>query len=97
MIYLDLSGLIYQYDFSMDEGMAGIIGALSLALWILVALLPLILFFKKMYAAGRKHFLIAGALMAVIVCVRLAMCHWDMVAFLTTPVEYETADFILVE
>lgn len=85
MIYLDLTGLIYQYDFSMDEGTAGIIGFGSLMLWIFVVLLPLILFFKKMYAVGRRHFLIAFGLAVVIVCVRLTMCQWDMVAFLTTP------------
>lgn len=44
MIYLDLSGLIYQYDFSMDEGIAGLVGALSLALWIVLALVAAVVF-----------------------------------------------------
>lgn len=89
MIYLYLSGLIYQYDFSIDEGIAGIGGVLLLSVWILLALVPDIVFVKKMYAEDRKHLWIAFGFAVMIVCACLAMCHWDMVAFLTTPGGYQ--------
>lgn len=85
MIYLDLSGLVYRYDFSMDEGIAGIIGAFSLMVWILLAFVPAVLFGKKMYLAGRKHFLTALGMAAALVMACLIMCRFDVVAFLTTP------------
>lgn len=85
MIYLDLTGLIYQYDFSMDEGMAGILGILSMAIWIVLVLVPDIILLKKVYVANRRHLCIVLGFAAVIVCVCLTMCHWNVIAFLTTP------------
>lgn len=88
MIYLCLSGMIYQYDFSMDEGTAGFLGIFLLVLWAAMVLVPAVIFLKRMYLTGRKQVWMALGLGALIVCVRLAMCRWDMVAFLTTPGGY---------
>lgn len=89
MIYLDLTGLIYQYDFSMDEGIAGILGILSLAVWIVLVLVPDIILLKKVYAANRRYLWFVLGSAVVIVCVCLAMCRWDVVAFLTAPGGYK--------
>ena len=51
---LNLTGMIYQYDDSMDEGTAGILGFMMLTVWLLVALLPCSLFLRKMRIIGRK-------------------------------------------
>ena len=52
MIIMNLSGCIYQYDYSMDEGTAGIIGSMLLVLWIFLALIPGVYFLKYL----RKKF-----------------------------------------
>ena len=44
---VNLTGLIYKYDYSMDEGTAGIIGIILLILWIVFVLLPNVVFIKK--------------------------------------------------
>lgn len=51
---LNLTGLIYQYDASMDEGTALILGIIMLFIWELFALLPCIVFLRKMRMLGRK-------------------------------------------
>ena len=51
---LNLTGMIYQYDDSMDEGTAGILGFMMLTVWLLVVLFPCSLFLRKMRIIGRK-------------------------------------------
>lgn len=51
---LNLTGLTYQYDYSMDEGTALILGLIMLFIWVLFALIPCIIFLKKMRLLGRK-------------------------------------------
>ena len=64
---LNLTGLIYQYDYSMDEGTAVILGFMMLSVWLLVALLPCILFLRKMRLLGRKPFIVSILALAVLV------------------------------
>lgn len=51
LIFVNISGFIYELDYSMDEGTAGIIGVVLLVLWILAVLLPVYFFIKK----NKKH------------------------------------------
>ena len=51
---LNFTGMIYQYDDSMDEGTAGILGFMMLTVWLLVVLFPCSLFLRKMRIIGRK-------------------------------------------
>lgn len=85
MIYLQLSGKIYQSDYSFDEGTAGIIGILSLFMWLIFVLTSDALYLLKMKSYGSKFLwvglgIIAGA--AVICC---CLCEWNLVRFLTSP------------
>lgn len=86
MIYLELTGLIYQYDFSMDEGLAGYVGVLSLGIWILLALVPLVVFLHRVKLTGRKRFWITITGLASLILLCLILCRFDTVAFLTTPI-----------
>ena len=47
LVFLNVTGLIYKYDYSMDEGTAGIIGFILLMLWVALMLLPTVVFIKK--------------------------------------------------
>ncbi len=84
MIYLNVTGLIYQYDYSMDEGTALILGIILLVIWILVALLPNICFVKKIYISNPKYVVPVAVVMVILIVVCLAMCNWNVVSFLTT-------------
>ena len=64
---LNLTGLLYQYDYSMDEGTALILGLIMLFIWVLVALIPYVIFFKKMHLLGRK--VLAGSISILVVLV----------------------------
>lgn len=59
--------MIYQYDYSMDEGTAGILGFMMLTVWLLVVLLPCSLFFRKMRILGRNPFIVSILALAVLV------------------------------
>lgn len=85
LIFLNISGLIYKYDYSMDEGTATIVGIIYMVLWILFVLLPNVAFIKKMYSIDKKY-LTAGIVSIILLWVLcLAMCGWDIIGFLTTP------------
>ncbi len=58
----NLSGLIYKYDYSMDEGTAGIIGGVLLLSWICIVLLPNIIFAKKI--KDKRLLIIIGCCLA---------------------------------
>jgi len=70
---LNLSGRIYQYDYSMDEGTAGILGILMLSVWLLVALLPCICFLRKMRLLGRKAFIVSIIALVLLVLLGIVM------------------------
>ena len=70
---LNLTGLIYQYDYSMDEGTAVILGFMMLSVWLLVALLPCILFLRKMCMLGRKAFIVSIIVLLVLILLGIAM------------------------
>lgn len=82
LIYLHLSGEIYKYDYSMDEGTATILGIVMAAVWLILAMLPSILMFKRLYEVAHKYayaFVIAIALLIVI---SMAFCGWYVIEFL---------------
>ncbi len=85
MIFLDITGIIYEYDYSMDEGTAIVIGMISLIVWIFLVLLPVIIFLKRMHSINKKWVMVTIAVIAVICILCIAMCNWDVVGFLTTP------------
>ena len=70
---LNLTGLIYQYDYSMDEGTAVILGFMMLCVWLLLALLPCILFLRKMRMLGRKAFIVSIIVLMVLILLGIAM------------------------
>ena len=46
MTFANITGLIYKYDYTMDEGTAGVIGIFMFIIWLIFALFPLIVFVK---------------------------------------------------
>ena len=47
LTYLNLSGEIYQYDYSMDEGTAVVFGIVMMFIWLLLAVLPVFFLMKQ--------------------------------------------------
>lgn len=70
---LNLTGLIYQYDYSMDEGTALILGLTMLSVWVLIALLPCITYLRKMRLLGRKALAWSISVLAVSLLLGIAM------------------------
>ena len=70
---LNFTGLIYQYDYSMDEGTAGILGFMMLCVWLLLALLPCILVLRKMRLIGRKAFVASNIALVVLILLGIVM------------------------
>ena len=83
MIYLNVTGLIYQYDYSMDEGTAFILGIILLVIWVLLTLLPNVYFVKTIYISNPKYVIPVAVVMVILIVVCLAMCNWNVVSFLT--------------
>lgn len=79
MGFLDITGRIYQYDGMVDEGTAGIMGVIELALWIVFALLPDIWFLKRIKAQGGRKVLCAVSSMVILALFCMVLCKWDMV------------------
>jgi len=46
-LFLCLTGLVYRYDGTMDEGTAMFVGALLLFFWLVFVLFPSLAFFKR--------------------------------------------------
>lgn len=86
MIFLQLSGKIYQLDYKYDEGIAGIIGILSLFAWLILVLTPALLYLLKMKTHGIKYLWFGLGLMAAAVLICCGLCGWNLVRFLTTPI-----------
>lgn len=85
MILLYISGQIHKYDFSIDERIAGLFGTILLVIWLLIVLLPCLLFIKRMYAVNHMYMFIALIFTALPAVICTAMCNWNIVEFLTTP------------
>lgn len=86
MIYFELSGKIYQLDYSYDEGTAGIIGILSLTAWLIFVLTPDILYLMKIKSYGRRFLWIGLGIMVGAAVICCGLCGWNIVRFLTTPI-----------
>lgn len=86
MIYLQLSGKIYQCDYSYDEGTAGIVGILSLCVWLIFVLTPDVLYLLIMQSYGRKFLWIGLGLIVSVAAICWGLCEWNIVRFLTTPI-----------
>lgn len=95
MIFLNLSGKIYQLDYKYDEGTAGIIGILMLFMWFILVLAPDILYLLTLKTYGAKHLWIGLGLMACAAIICCGLCGWNVVRFLTTPIsELGTSTYI---
>lgn len=82
MAFLNLTGLIYKYDYSMDEGTAGIIGFAILVLWLLAVLLPDILLLRYVKSINVKGVPVAIGIMIGLMVMCVAVCDWNIIAFL---------------
>ena len=58
MIFLCITGFIYKYDYTMDEGTAFIIGIILLTFWILLVFIPNVYLGRKIYITNKKYFII---------------------------------------
>jgi len=83
LTYLNVSGQIYKYDSSMDEGTALIFGIVMAIVWLLLFLLPSILFYKRIYSTNHKYGYIFALIIALAIVFCMARCRWDVLAFLT--------------
>ena len=70
---LNLTGMIYQYDYSMDEGTALILGLIMLFIWVIIALIPCVIFLKKMRLVGRRTLAWSISVLAASVLLGIAM------------------------
>ena len=86
MIYLELSGKIYQLDYSYDEGTAGIIGMLSLLAWLTFVLTPNVLYLLRMKSYGTKFLWIGLGIMVGVAVICCGLCGWNIVRFLIMPI-----------
>lgn len=85
MAFLNITGLIYKYDYSMDDGTAIIIGIFLLVMWLILALLPNVVLLKQMSRINKKYF-VGNIVSIILLCVAcVAMCNWNIVEFLTVP------------
>lgn len=82
MAFLNVTGLIYKYDYSMDDGTAGIIGFVILILWLLAVLLPDILLLRYVKTIHVKGVRVTIGIMIGLMVICIAVCNWDIIAFL---------------
>ena len=74
MIYLNLTGLIYMYDYSMDEGTAIIIGFVLLILWIGLAAFPIVSLLLHLFRYDKKYASISICLIIVFYMIGVMAC-----------------------
>lgn len=84
MIFLNITGMIYKYDYSMDEGTAAIIGVFLLALWLFIVLLPIVGFLRYVYLLNKKNLWICIGIMIILVFFCFWICDWNIVQFLVS-------------
>ena len=85
LTFLNISGQIYNYDYSMDEGTAGILGVVLLLAWLLFTVLPDGYYIKKVTALGRKYFYITVGVILLLMGMCMAMSGWNLVRFWMMP------------
>lgn len=83
MVGLNITGTIYKYDYSMDEGTALILGLILLVLWLLFVLLPDVYFWKRITHENDNNRLILLGIAVVAVILSFTLCGWDIISFLT--------------
>jgi len=84
LTYLNISGEIYKYDYTMDEGTAIIFGIVMAIMWLLVALLPIVLRIMRIYKVNRKYAYAAIGIGVLCLVVSVVYCGGNMVSFLNT-------------
>ena len=84
MTFLNITGTIYKYDYSMDEGTAVIIGIFLLALWLFIVLLPIVGFLRYAYSLNKKNLWICIGIMIILVFFCFWICDWNIVQFLVS-------------
>ena len=84
LTYLNLSGEIYEYDYTMDEGTAIIFGIVMAIMWLLVALLPTVLLIRRIYKVKCKYAYAAIGIGVLCLVVSVVYCGGNMVSFLNT-------------
>lgn len=82
MIYLNMTGLIYKYDYSMDEGTAIIIGVVLLILWISLVAFPIVALLLRMSKCDKKFMLIGIILIIAFCMVGVTACGGNPINFL---------------
>ncbi len=83
IVGLNITGAIYKYDYSMDEGTALILGLILLVLWLLFVLLPDVYFWKRITHENDNNRFVLLGISTVAVILSFALCGWDIVSFLT--------------
>ena len=74
MIYLNMTGMIYKYDYSMDEGTAIIVGFVLLILWIGLVAFPIVALLLRLFRYNKKYvsisivFIVALYMIGVMAC-----------------------------
>lgn len=84
MIFLSITGIIYKYDYSFDEGTAFIMGIFLLIFWILLVLVPNVYLGRKIYFINRKYFMIYIACVVLLCICCFAKYDWNIMTFYTT-------------
>lgn len=82
LTYLNLSGDIYKYDYSMDEGTAIVFGIVMVTAWLILSLMPSVLLFKRLYKVAHKYAYVFMVAVALLIVVSMAFCGWNVVDFL---------------
>ena len=84
MIFFNITGIIYKYDYSMDEGTAIALGIILLILWIVLGLIPNVYLGKKIYFVNRKYFIIYITCVIFLCISCFVMYDWNIMRFFVT-------------
>ena len=84
LTYLNISGEIYKYDYTMDEGTALVFGMVMAIIWLLVALLPTVLLIRRIYKINCKYAYATIGIAVLCLVVSVVYCGGNMVSFLNT-------------
>lgn len=82
LTYLNLSGEIYQYDYSMDEGTAVVFGIVMMFIWLLLAVLPVFFLMKQIRKHSCKLFYVAIGIISLFLLCSVVICKGNIVDFL---------------
>lgn len=81
-IYLNMTGVIYEYDYSMDEGTVIIIGLGLLILWIGLVAFPIVELLLRLFRYDKKYACIGIILMTAFCMVGVMACEGNPINFL---------------